>query len=279
MVLAMVFLFKLNIVCAPGEENSKQFPLYPKNKNTIRIMSYNVLADSMGFDGLNVNTREVLFKDTIYLTTPDILCLQEVSNNWYDSLEKINSELQFTAPIRNKLSMCMTPILYNTQNLILLNSGIESYSSSFDSRLRCISWGYFLQKSTNKKFIVINTHLSLFGKKQYLPLLQATELLEFVDNIKAKLNCPVFVVGDFNSKQRSDNTSDSSTYEFISLSLSDSRFYAKRIVSHKDKGVFSPINDYIFFTGNVAIENYTLLSLPQLKTISDHYPIYADITV
>ena len=280
MVLAIVFLLNMNIACAPSESNNQYpTPYPPKKENSIRIMSYNILSDSMGFDGLSTHMREDVFKDTIASTSPDVLCLQEVSNNWYSSLEKSNLNLQFTAPLRNRLSMCMTPILYNTQKLTLLNSGIESYSSSFDSRLRCISWGYFSQKITNKKFAVINTHLSLYDKKQYLPLLQATELLDFVNKIKEKYNCPVFVVGDFNSKQRNHTTTDSSTYELISLNLTDSRFPAKSIVSYKEKNAYAPINDYIFFTGNVVIECYALLSLPQLKTISDHYPILADVIV
>ncbi len=279
MVFAIVFLLNMNIVCAPGESKSQCPTPYPKKENAIRIMSYNILADSMGFDGLNAQMRETLFKDTITSTSPDVLCLQEVSNNWYLTLKKVNRSLKFTATIRNRLSMCMTPILYNTEKLALLNSGIESYSCSFDSRLRCISWGYFLQKSTNEKFVVMNTHLSLYDKKQYLPLLQAKELLDFINKIKEKYNCPVFVAGDFNTKQRGELSIDSATYEYVSLNLTDSRFSAKCLVSYKEKSAFAPINDYIFFTGNIVVESYTLLSLPQLKTISDHYPIFADVIV
>ncbi len=280
MVFTIVFLLNMNIVCAPGESNNQRpTPYLQQKENTIRIMSYNILADSMGFDGLSAYMRENLFKDTISSTSPDVLCLQEVSNNWYGSLEKNNFNLQFTAPVRNRLSMCMTPILYNNRKLTLLNSGIESYSCSFDSWLRCISWGYFQQKNTNSYIVIINTHLSLYDKNQYLPLLQATELLNFINLIKEKYNCPVIVAGDFNTKQRGELSTDSATYEFISLNLTDSRFSAENIVSYKEKGAYAPINDYIFFTGNVVIACYTLLSIPQLKTISDHYPVFADVIV
>lgn len=276
MVLAIVLFFDMNIACAPSDSNSHKYPSSYKS-NCIRIMSYNILSDSIGFDGLSVNTRESLLKGTVKATSPHILCLQEVSGNWYKVLKKLGSNFQFTAPIRNRLCMCMTPILYNTQSLTLIKSGIESYTCSFDSRIRCISWAYFSQKATDKRFVVLNTHLSIFDKNQCMPLLQATQLLELVNTLKDKYSCPVFIAGDFNTKQRSEGSLDSATYEYLTLILTDTRLSAKNILSGKEKAACSPINDYIFFTGNATVESYILYSVPVLKALSDHFPIFADI--
>ena len=274
LVLTIVLFLNMNIACAPSDS---YHPTYAQSKSSLRIVSYNILADSIGFDGLSATTRTTLFADTVKAISPHVLCLQEVSNNWYNEINKLSGSFKFTAPIRNRLCMCMTPILYDTQKLTLINSGIESYSCSLDSRIRCISWAYFSQKDTNKRFVVLNTHLSLYDKNQYLPLLQARQLLDFVNTISHKYDCPVFVAGDFNTKQRGEGIFDSATYEYISLMLTDTRLAASNVFSGTEKSADTPTNDYIFFTGNASIKGYTMLSLPALKTLSDHFPIFADI--
>ena len=137
-ILAIALFFNMSIACAPSDSGSC-CSVYSLKNNCIRIASYNVLADSIGFDGLSVATREELFTDTVKSISPHVLCLQEVSSNWYTVLKKLGGNYKFTTPVRNRLCMCMTPILYDTQRLILINSGIQSYTCSFDSRIRCIS--------------------------------------------------------------------------------------------------------------------------------------------
>ncbi len=251
---------------------------YKKNNDVTRIMTYNVLSQGIGFDGMPVETRQnslyILLKNIL----PDILCLQEADSNWTKALSSFENDLKLSQPTKYKISNLMTTILYNTETLTLLKNDFRAYSSGSDSRLRSYSWCIFENKKTHKRFIVVNTHLSMFEKDVYSPFNQATELMSFCKNIFKEYNYPVFIVGDFNTKERNKDTENSAVYEYLNLHFTNS-FELAENTSHGSQGTTqSNANDYIFTLGKVNIKNYVLLSQPQLNIISDHYPVFADVS-
>lgn len=281
--IIIAFSLVINLFKATAKVNDSTFTAQSTTTQAaekhIRIMSYNVLSDSIGYDGINASLRSEYFKDILEFTSPHILALQEASFNWQRLINSGQFQLKSVCPVRYRLSMSMTLLLYNPSKLTLLNSGIQAFSYAHDTRLRSFTWGLFRLNSTNKRFFVINTHLSLYEKNPYIPLNQAVELINFVNGLRNKYNYPVILTGDFNSKEREAGYESCGVYEYISLYMNNCKNETQLLFSGDAKDVHSAINDYIFATDDLYIESYTLLSDSDLKVISDHYPIYTDILI
>ena len=282
--LVCTFIFNLLIPIRKPQKtvfvtNENTINLHPKQNTDIRIMTYNILSDSMGFDGFSVETRKDLLYNVLLRTTPDILGLQEVCRNWYSTINEWEMPLRFVCPVGYLLSGTMTTLLYNPDKFELLHHGTKSFSFSFISRLRKYNWAVFEQKSTHKTFVVINTHLSLFEKTPFFPINQATELINFTLELQEKYKCPIFLIGDFNTKEDDNLQSYSTTYEYITLFLNNSKNIALSKSYSNEKTISNSANDYIFATDNTVITNYTLLSQPILNILSDHYPVFADVNL
>ncbi len=276
-LLALVFINPLSLKTTNSDsptEGTASF-LFPKTPDSVRIMSYNILSDGIGFDGFDAQSREEQLQGILKETQPDILGLQEASRGWHKSICNSPIPLRFTTPARYMLSGSMTTLLFNPETLTLLKSGTQTFRYSYDSRLRCFTWCIFSHKVTENKFIIINTHLSLQEKNEKFPLNQATELVEFIKSIREKNPYPLFLIGDLNSKEGDENTS--SVYKYLSLHLENARYIALNKTYGEDKTIRAPINDYILCTDDVTVHSYNLLSLPRLNVISDHYPIFADV--
>ena len=251
--------------------------LYKKNPYATRIMTYNVLSDGLGFDGMSVETRDDDLLRLIKTISPDVLSLQEVNVNWYKSLLNKAFLYKFICPLNYALSFSMTTILYNTETTELIDWGSEAYTCSNDSRLRSYTWGVFLQKNTGFKFIVINTHLSMFEKNADLPINQASELTDFCNTIKNLYSYPIYVTGDFNTKVRTEDSENSAVYEYLNLFFNNALDISSNVSWGTSTDVNTCPNDYIFTTDDTNIINYVLLSQPYLNVISDHFPVFIDI--
>lgn len=251
---------------------------YPKLQGTVRIMSYNLLSNELGFDGMSVESRKTGVLRLINSTNPDILGLQEMSRDWFSVFNK-ETNLKYTFPLCYSLSRSMTTLMYNPQTLTLLSYGSQAFQHSTNPRLRSYAWGLFEDKKTHLIFLALNTHLNLYEQANPYPLLQASELIEFCKKNQEKYNCPIFIMGDFNSKMRSKGSIDSTAFEYISLYYDNSQTAAKEKSYGEDKNLSSPTNDYIFYGGNCEILSFNILSQPELNVLSDHYPIFADVSL
>lgn len=250
--------------------------IYPKNDREIRIMSYNLLSDSAGFDGSPAYMRSEGVSYILNTLAPDVAGIQETSRNWFYCLNK-TTDYAFIAPVRTTVYGTMTTIIYNTKNLILKNYGEYSFKNSYNHKLRCTVWGLFYHKSTDKVFAVVNTHFSLSERDYRAPMTQATELLNLAEKISNTYNCTVFFTGDFNAGERRDeNTIASSVYETLCTSFTDTKELALTKSSGENLSVHSACIDHIFLKGDAQIRRYVILSQNELSPLSDHYPVFVD---
>ena len=249
---------------------------YQNIEGNLRIMTYNLLSHEIGFDGIFSEKRLSDIISLINSVQPDILCLQEVSSDYYKLL-KAQTELQFISYIGNYLSRSMTVMMFNPERLTLSDCGCEVYRYSTNSRLRRYNWGIFEDRKTGECFVAINTHLNLYEQAAAYPVLQATELIDFCNEIQEKYNYPLFIAGDFNSYQ-STATSNTTVYSLLSRYCVDAKLLSQSKSYGIDKTLSSPVTDHIFCTDNVTVLSYTLLSQPQLNTLSDHYAVFIDVS-
>lgn len=248
----------------------------PKAKNCIRIMTYNLLSDGLGFDGTDAASRSDGVTTIINALDVDVLSLQEMSKGWFSELhDKLT--LSYVSPVRTVFSGNMTTILYNKSTLSLICKGERAYSNLNDSRLRRFVWAQFKDKKTGIYFIVANTHLDLSRGDNSTPLSQAKEMLSLTEELHKKYSCPIFITGDFNSDKSSQSLlTSSAVYQLINTCFSDCENDALFKKSGIRKSTDKYMVDHIFTYENESISAFCLLSYEGFEKLSDHYPLYID---
>ena len=251
----------------------------PKPQEHIRIMSYNLLADCLGFEGTDAKTRADGVCNFLNELSPDVVGLQETSRSWHTCIQE-KTDFSFISPVRTKLFGTMTSVIYNENTLTLLKSGEKVFNYGYDSRLRRMVWGIFKYNRNGKIFAVINTHFSLSNTNITTPMNQAAELLDFGKKLKKEYNCPIFFIGDFNARERNKNTNiSSSVYETLCATLNDTKTDAQCVKSGVNQSIYASSNDHIFVKGNAEIKKYVILSQNEFANLSDHYPVFVDIVI
>ena len=265
----------------------------------VRVMSFNVLVD-IWKDTPVVKGRDNVVVQTILHYAPDVIGLQEASYTWHNNLKLYlkNTGYQLTCTERTVSDSKygkhnFNPILYNTETLTLLDSGVKEYKNKTNQYMRTRSWAVFEVKATGEKFVHLNTHFDAPGKtdKEKAENLaarkeQCKELIAFKDELVATYNCPLFATGDFNTTEGNDKTDKHLPYWYLrDNGLNDSKYSAEKIkrqpatwhelgtsVSGNPAGSF----DHVFGTDRVTFKYFNTLIDRPLMSASDHCPVYAD---
>ncbi len=253
---------------------------YQKDENHIRLMTYNLLSDSIGFEGSPAQGRADGVCKIIEGISPDVCGFQEVSRKWFACIYN-NTDYKFIHPIRSALFPTMTTLAYNPEAVSLIAFGEQTFKNGSNSPLRRMVWGVFRHKKTDKPFAVVNTHFSLSDtalSDNTTPLTQALELITLCKDLKTLFNCPVFPIGDFNTHKPTKKT-PSPIYDILSTAFENTSSLSKKLSHGKATNKKTLFIDHIFLFGDGEIINHTTLSQPSFKTLSDHYPIFCDILI
>ncbi len=253
---------------------------YKKEETQIRLMTYNILADSIGFEGSPAETRADGVCKIINGISPDVCGFQETSRKWFACIFN-NTNYKFIHPIRSAFFSTMTTLAYNPGTLNLLAFGDQVFKSGSNSPLRRMVWGVFRHKKTDKVFAVVNTHFSLSEghfTDNTTPLTQALELITLCKDLKTLFNCPVFALGDFNAHKATKQT-PSPIYDILTTAFQNTSNLAKIISHGENTNRKSLFIDHIFSFGDVEIAQHTTMSQNNMKNLSDHYPIFCDVFI
>ena len=248
---------------------------HPQDKNTIRLMTYNILSDEPGFEGSPAYTRAKSVCSLLNNLSPDVAGIQEMSRSWFYYLNA-NTQYSFVLPVKTALTASMTAIIYNPEKLILKNCGEKALTRGSFPRLRKYIWATFETTNTKSTFTVVNTHFSLNNNNSYTPMLQAFDLIDFSKEFKH--NHPLFFVGDFNTTPNTKNDS-SRVYEILSTNFTDTKLITNSLSEGAEKSSSATFVDHIFLKGSATIKNFIILSNKDFTPLSDHYPILADVII
>lgn len=185
--------------------------------------------------------------------------------------------------------MRMTALMYNSETLTLIDKGQIAYEQGNDSRLRRAVWGIFESKNTGERFAVISTHFDCIRENEeelmhsYMEY-QTKKIAEISAELKEKYNVPVFSIGDFNTKNQGEGVDPimdaPEIYDNLCKEFTDTRLVSKEKVSGNAlDSADTPTWDHIFLDGEAQINRYAIVSPEALSTMSDHYPIFADISI
>lgn len=253
---------------------------FRKKNGALRIISYNLLADTIGFDGENAQLRADGVCKIFKSLSPDALCLQEVSRSWFACIMN-NTRYRFVHPIRTGLFATMTAIAYNPEALHLIKSGEQVFEHGVNSSLRRAVWAMFEIKNENVFFILVSTHFDLNQTvssplKNATQLLQATEVVKLCLELNAREKCPVILGGDFNAK-KATKKNPSPVYDIINgfFPSAEASAHSRSYLTTEKSG--NPL-DHIFHTDTLKVEKYYNFYHRSLEELSDHYPIMADFS-
>ena len=242
---------------------------------------------------------------------PDVIGLQEVSLRMADlMMEKMRTvELPDGSRARYEyISGGDTPIVYRRDKLVLIESGffrysedVPGYEGSFNNQeTKSYAYGVFKDRKYGKVFALMTTHLwwksSDPSSSYYQPwsdearAYQIMQASAKMDEVMAKYSCPGFLMGDFNAVMSSYALKAAEwagwkEVHYLALGDSDStRGHHpcggdgyKRV----DMGTFDQAIDHIMLKNGdgVKVNYFRRLTDEYFDKISDHYPLYVDVTL
>lgn len=256
-----------------------------KDDDNIRIISFNLLSDSLGFDGSPAFSRIQSVEALVFACDGDILCFQEVSRNWFCALcEALFDEYAAVEPIKTVLFSKMNVIFYKKDLFSQISSGIKQFSKGDDTRTRNAVYAVFERKSDGRKLTAVNCHLNFLksestDKSAEIISDQSNEIKNLTFDLFEGFGAPVVTVGDFNSRKRGSNSNFAFPYGYLSSFFADAKYTAETVFVGGKSRLNADGIDHIFTLGNATAKKYSRLSLDGSEYLSDHSAIFADIEI
>ena len=242
---------------------------------------------------------------------PDVIGLQEVSLHMADlMMEKMRA---VTLPDGNVakyeyISGGDTPIVYRRDKLLLVESGFFRYSEDVpgyegkfnNSETKSYAYGVFKDRADGKMFVLMSTHLwwksSNPASSAYLEgsdearAYQIMQASAKMDELMDKYHCPGIIMGDFNARMDSyclKALQWAGWREVHDLALGDcdqTRGHhpcGPKGYARVDMGLFEQAIDHIMLKNgdNVKINHFRRVTDEYFDKVSDHYPLYIDVTL
>lgn len=287
-LLYFPFQFNFNLECCnkPLHQDKEEVT------SQIRVLSYNIRYNNPD-DGINAwPNRSDSVSDIIGVRVkPDIVGLQEVLKDQLDDLEERLPAYASVGQGRDdgKDAGEFSPIFYRPDKFELIENDMfwlsetpdVPGSKSWDAAItRIVTWALFLEKETNQKFYVYNTHFDHRG--EHARLMSARMLVSRIVEIEEDI--PVIVTGDMNVQESSEVYS-----VFTEKSvLLDARYVSKNghqgptTTSNNWEELRPPESriDYIFVRSVSNVVNHVILDdRYDGRFPSDHLPVMADIVL
>ena len=269
-----------------GFEQAMQQVDSTKQEDEVRIMTSNLLVHYKSWGGTDARPRAKMFFETVNTYQPDVIGVQEVSDQWYDCLMRNKGNYKMLYPISTGALIRMTALMYNANTLKLIDKGQMKYDEGNDARLRRAVWGIFESKETGKQFAVVSTHFDCIRENEEELMLsymktQIKQINEISDSIKEEYGVPVFCIGDFNAMNPGEGVDPimdaPEIYEELCQTLTDTRPVAQQKANGDALDADAPTWDHIFLNGEAQIDRYAIVSPQVLSDMSDHYPVFADV--
>lgn len=250
---------------------------------TIRIMSFNVRCADV--NGTQPNQRRLLVPIEILKVSPDSVGLQEATPEWMSSIKSNLPGYSYVGEGReggNKGEY--SAIFYNSRKWKLIDSGTFWLSETPDEVskawgadcIRICTWAELQNKKTGEKYVHVNSH---FDHVSDLARENSAKMItEFISGKFTDI--PVVFTADLNSLPNGIAYKTMTTIlKDCGLAAADANgygtFHNTHPETHKDY-----IIDYVLCKPELEVKTYrTVTSGVNRRFVSDHFPIYADISL
>ena len=249
----------------------------------LRIMSWNILTEFWN-SKIPVEMRQDGLATLINAYKPDVIGMQEVSENWFSAIksEFNDGSYKFVTEKTCYDRAALVTILYNSETVKPIAFECTPFSNDKTALNTIITWAAFERLNDGKKFIVVSSHWANNQLPQHVPIHLADTVSTVKKLEKEYPGVPVFVTGDYNKNEKSAEYLDFAA----KIGYQDPKFTAKQILTqvktnasiYKDlpQGAGNAI-DHIFVTPGKEIELYNVVSDKTARYASDHSPVYIDL--
>ncbi len=266
----------------------------------LRVMTFNVLAND------TATGRASLISDTVGAYMPDVVCFQECNSTHHKNalmLLKKNNYKVATEKHPGTSTYVYTPIVYRTDKLKLIESGVEWNEKRWPyTNTKSIAWAVFETLETQEVFSVINVHGSLWassydpermGEGKTHAQMSAEAVLWREDNVR-QMNeimkrleqthgdIPCVWTGDFNFNETA--SAYKHTVENYGMSSAEKTATVSKMTGatfHSNPGQAPDANgksiDHIFGNSKVAFRVHYICKSESEVRASDHCAVFADI--
>lgn len=265
-------------------------------ENEFRIMSYNIrYAGNEQTEGVNSwKQRKQLVASMIDFNHADIVGLQEALLIQLDDLTNLLKGFSWVGAGRDDGDKKgeFSAIFFKTDRFEVVEQGTFWLSETpgvpsigWDAAFpRVATWANFLDKRTQKSFLVFNTHFDHVGE---MARINSSKLL--LQRIRAtEKTIPVILTGDFNTKDTTKAYQELLRLSNSEVNLFDAQFISKK-EHHGSHVTFNgfgksiePGNkiDHIFITESVEVLKHGVID----ETVdgnypSDHMPVVAEVNL
>ena len=286
---------------------------YGSNLNLEKDAEYRIMTYNIERVELNSADRSDLHLANILFYNPDVVGFQEfctdlkatlgakLTLNGYNLVqptpEKYDS-VDTSCASRYSFTNNYAPIAYKASKFTLLESGAKriipsrtsgnSIQGSYGWPGYTCTWAVLKDNVTGEVFAVTSLHNKTGGaaadaEKKIVSLGLVKGI---VDKIVNTHNCPVFMVGDYNSNE---GMADYKSFVNKTNKIYDSRYVAERgySIGHSHdssgkvacSGTTQNAIDHIFVTGNARVLRHRYAHSISVAQAADHKPVFIDVIV
>ncbi len=265
---------------------------------------------AMGMD-CSAEARSAGFIRAYLDVLPDVIGVQEASEKMTALILKELFRVKLADGTKANYVLVSggdTPILYRKDKLRLLESGhlcypesVPGYEGSFNNQeTKSYTYGVFEDRTTHQVFAYCSTHLWYMSSdpskgrnyregSNFARAYQFGIVSEKMDEVMKRYACPGFIVGDLNAAMHSmclDRAYAEGWTDVHDLAVGECDQTRGHHpcggggFSRGEAGTFDQAIDHILIKNgeNVRIERFCRLTDEWYDCISDHYPLYTEVT-
>ena len=257
-----------------------------KSTDSLRIMSFNVRYSNVG--NATMEDRIDIVSQTILDSEADSVGVQEATPQWIAAFEETISDKYAYVGVGRDNGIDegeYAAIFYLKDKYTVIDSGTfwlsetpDKPSRTWDAKCnRICTWAVLENKQTKEQFVHLNSH---FEYDAPIAMKKSAEMIEA--KTAEYTDLPLVYTADMNANAESE------TYATVTKSgmLIDTKYTAPDTMDYPTYHDTKPYNfaegwaiDHVMINSNFEALSYKVVTEGyDGRFVSDHYPIYADIT-
>lgn len=262
-------------------------------RSDIRIMSHNIWCGE-------VHNRDLHLAEIYFRHAPDVLALQEMTQNLYDSrlLSLLEEKYELLKPDTQGL-LDNTPLLVKRGVFDVVKCGWHIYDGLNNHKSKSLAWALLRKTDDGSEIGVISTHYwwQAGPESDLARVYDAKQLTAYAHFMQVEYGVPVVAMGDLNMRIGAPGY-----IEMTSTGAMDMRMaaveYASRSNTHHPYAVYNPESgeyengpmpkgshlnaiDHMFVYGHeqLDVRVFNVVTEQEALDVSDHCPIYVDCKI
>jgi endonuclease/exonuclease/phosphatase family metal-dependent hydrolase len=253
-----------------------------KSEDTLRVMSFNIRCTNVGRDSWE--DRIDIVTETMVKSEADSIGVQEATPEWMATLKETLTDYDYVGVGRddgdNQGEYAAIFYLKDKYNLVdsgnfWLSETPEKPSLGWDAACtRICTWAVLENKETKEQYLHVNSHFDhegIVARRESVKM-----ILSFISEYK---DLPVVFTADMNVQEGSEN------YTQFIQELYDTKYEAEDNMIYLTYHDTKPskhqgdIIDYVMINDNFNALSYKVVTAGiDDRYVSDHFPVYADLT-